>query len=106
MPFDLALSWAWSRIFTFRPKIVRRNGQLIARSDWRSQLFSLGFAGRQVVVDRTSRSIRIRRRIFWVVLRRRYIPFDAVQEVTYDYGDVSASTYVSFSHQQDDLFTV
>jgi hypothetical protein len=39
-------------------------------------------------------------------LRRRYIPFDAVQEVTYDYGDVSASTYVSFSHQQDDLFTV
>lgn len=106
MPFDFAFSAIWSRIFTFRPKIYRKDGQLIARSDWRSQFFSLGFAGRQVVVDRTRELIRIRKRTLWIARSTRFIPFKAVEAVTYDYHDVDPSGGWAWSHQQDDLFLV
>jgi hypothetical protein len=100
-------SWLWSRIFVFQPKILRHNGQLIARSGWRSQLFTLGFAGRQIVVDRQRHLIRIRTRSFWFARKTRFIPFNAVDEVTYDHHDIDpAGETLSWSHQQDDLFTV
>jgi hypothetical protein len=99
-------SWLWSRIFVFKPRVYRRNGQLIAQSGWRSQLFSLGFGGRQVVIDRQREMVRIRKRSFWFARSTRFIPFKAVEEVTYDYHDVSPHTYASWSHQEDDLFTV
>jgi len=104
---SLLASWVWSRIFCFQPKITRENGRLIARSGWRSQLFTLGFAGRQVVVDRQRKLVRIRRRSFWLVTKSRFIPFDAVHEVTYDYHDIDhGGEVLTYSHQQDDLFVV
>ena len=106
MPIDWAISALWSRIFTFRPKIYREHGQLIARSDWRSQVFSFGFAGRQVVVDRVRELIRIRKRTFWIARSTRFIPFQSVEEVTYDYHDIDPSGGWSWSHQQDDMYLV
>ena len=86
---DFPSNWIWNKVFTFRPKVSKSGNTLVATSDWRSQAFSLGFAGRTVIVDPQLRIVRIVYRRFWFAKTSRRIEFDWIQEVLYGYNDVS-----------------
>ena len=100
---DLPSAYLFSRVFAFRPVVRKAGNQLVASSDWRSQLFSLGFSGRRVVLDPAQKTIRLIIRRFWFWRTSRRIEFDWVQEVLYGYSDLSLGWS---ARQQQDLFTV
>lgn len=105
-PVEWAFSWVWAKVFAFSPKISRDVRKLIARSCWRSQLFTFGFAGRKVIVDPNRKLVIIRTRTFWFVRKVRFIPFDAIQEIIYTYNDIDPVGEWAYSHQTNDLFVI
>jgi hypothetical protein len=105
-PIDWSISLLWSRLFSFSPKVYSDKGLLIARTGWKANLFCLGFGGRSVTVDRNREMIRLRKRTLWFGITSRFIPFSAIKEITYGYVDVDPTAEISWSHQQNDLFTV
>ncbi len=106
--FDLPFSILFSRLFTFRPKVYWDGKLYVAKSDWKSQLFCLGFAGRKVVVDPVSKVVRINKRYIWAVHQTRRIEFDWISGINYDYNDINPASSVSWAtaRQHQDLFTV
>ena len=74
---------------------------LLARSDWKSQLVCLGFAGRSVTVDPARRLVRIRIRRFWFVTTSTVIVFDRVLYVLSGYRDWSFSNLSVFGAYRD-----
>lgn len=105
-PIEWGLSWIAARVFTFSPKVYCDKGLLIARTGWKANAFCLGFGGRSVSVDRNREMIRLRKRSWWFAINSRFIPFKAIEEITYGYNDVDPAGDISWSHQQDDLFMV
>jgi hypothetical protein len=99
----LPLEWITNRLFAFRPKVTKEGGLLVARSDWRSQLFSLGFASRTATVDPKLKTVRLGVRRAWVFRTWRCIEFDRIDEVLYGYNDLSSDWG---AHTTADLFTV
>jgi len=106
--FDLPWSILFSRLFTFRPKVVWDGKLFVAKSDWKSQVFCFGYSGRKVVVDPISKIVRIRRRIAWCFYHSRSIGFDQINEVNYTYKDLSPESpmWPITAYQQLDLFSV
>src|SRR5688572_26627494 len=92
---EWGVSWLTSRIFAFSPKIYCDKGLLIARTGWKANLFSFGFGGRSVAVDRNREMIRLRKRSWWFAINSRFIPFNAVQEITYGYSDLDPAADIS-----------
>ncbi|MBC8063983.1 MAG: hypothetical protein H7Y17_04080 [Chlorobia bacterium] len=106
-PIDWGISWITSRLFAFSPKVYSdKKGMLIARTSWKANLFSLGFAGRSVAIDRNREMIRLRKRAFWFAKSDRFFPFASIEEVLYGYKDIDLLQSMSWAHQQDDLFVV
>lgn len=102
--FDyLGFRWLISRIIRFRPYISKQGPALVARSGARSQICSLGFAGRKVEVDPIVRFVRVTNRLFWFLTSSRRIEFDRIAEILYDYNDVGVGFW---AYQQLDLFIV
>jgi hypothetical protein len=103
--FGWAISWVWSHVFRFRPRISTEGGRLVARSGMRAKVMSLGAWTRVVTVDPQERMVRIRGRAAWVFPLARAIPFDRIDEVLYSYGDYGAASDWS-AHQETDVYTV
>lgn len=92
-----------SRITCQRPKVRKTGGKLVATSDWRAHLWSLGFGSRKVVVDPAQKIVRIFYRRFWLARTSRRIQFDWVEEVEYGYNQLNPGFW---AYQENDLFTV
>ncbi len=86
--------------------MYREDRKLVARSCLRSQVFSLGFAGRKVIIDPNRKLVILRTRKLWLLRKSRFIPFDAIQEIIYTYNDIDPVGSWSWSHQTNDLFIV
>jgi hypothetical protein len=56
-------------------------------------------------IDPRLKAVRIFDRRFWFFIRRRRIPFDAIEGISYGYHDVAMSWF-SWEHQAQDVFTV
>jgi len=93
----------FSRLINVRPRVAKKGSLLVASSDWKSQLWSLGFGGRRLVVDPAQKTLRMVVRKFWFFRSSRRIEFDWVQEILYGYSDMSAGWG---AYQENDLFTV
>ncbi len=100
------VSVVFVRLFAFSPDVYSDKGLLVARTGWKANVFSIGFAGRSVTLDRNREMIRLRKRWFWFVVTTRYISFASVKEVLYGYTDVDPFQSFSWAHLQDDLFSV
>lgn len=100
---DFAFAAIFSRLVAIRPRVSKVGNTLVAVSDWRSQLWGLGFGGRRLVVDPTQKTVRMSVRRFWFFRTSRRIEFEWVAELIYGYSDVSPGWG---AHQQNDLFTV
>jgi hypothetical protein len=100
---DVGFSLIFSRLVNVRPVVRKQGNLLLASSDWKSQLWSLGFAGRKLVVDPQQKVARLILRRFWFWRTSRRIEFDWVQEVLYGYAEVSPGWG---AYQENDLFTV
>ena len=101
--FGILFDVIFSRVVATRPVMSRQGNGLIAKSDWRSQVISLGFGGRRVIVDPSQKFIRIAVRSFWFLRKYRTIGFDEVREICYGYNDWSIGWW---TYQEMDLFTV
>src|SRR5262245_22082129 len=88
------------------PRVRKAKGKLIASTAWRLRILTLGLTLRTVVIDRIEEVVRIRRRYFWLLTRKRKIPFEAVRVVSYDYQDLSIGSLWSWAHDSLDLFSV
>ncbi|HWA83564.1 MAG TPA: hypothetical protein VG820_09035 [Fimbriimonadaceae bacterium] len=100
---DFAFSAVFSRLVAVRPRVSKAGNKLVAVSDWRSQLWSIGFGGRRLVVDPALKTVRVVFRRFWFVRTSRRIEFDWVSEVIYGYNEVSPGWG---AYREDDLYTV
>jgi len=100
---DIGFSLLLSRLVQARPKVIKRGGLLVATSDWRSQLWCLGFAGRKLTVDPKQKILRMVWRRFWLFRTSRRIEFDWIEELRYGYADMSSGWG---AYQENDLFTV
>jgi len=100
---DLAFSLVLSRLVNTRPRVSKNGNLLVATSDWKSQLWCLGFAGRHLIVDPQRKTVRIGYRKFWFFRSSRRLEFDWIQDILYGYADVSPGFY---AYQSDDLYTV
>ncbi|MFI5384520.1 MAG: hypothetical protein ACHQ50_00200 [Fimbriimonadales bacterium] len=100
---DIAFSLIFSRLVNVRPRVKKQGNLLVAVSDWKSQFWSLGFAGRKLTVDPAQKVAHLQLRRFWFFRASRRIEFDWVQEVLYGYADMSTGFY---AYQENDLFTV
>lgn len=105
---NFAFNLAFGRFFQIRPKVQKVGGELVASSSWKSSLMSLGSWGRIVRVNPTSKTIRIRARLLWGIVRTRRIQFDWVEQVLYSYSDYSVGSVTSWvgGYQESDCFTV
>lgn len=104
-PIDWGFSWIWNRLFAFSPEVTKSKGVLIAKTCWKANLFSFGFAGRSVTIDPARRLVRIRKRTFWFAIHSRFVPFDAIREVTYGFQELSPFSSWT-AHQEEQLFQV
>jgi hypothetical protein len=95
-----------SRLFAVCPRISKGQGQLVATTAWRLRLLSLGSHCRRVVVDLRRKTLVIERTYFWAVSRRRRIPFQTIEAVTYGYQDWAFPFIWNWTHDTVDLFTV
>lgn len=93
-----------ARLFQIQPKVESKNGKLVAASDWRSQLISLGFGSRRLEVDPRAKVMRFWVRSWWFVTRVKRIEFDWVDAVLYGYSDLGGGEWST--HRSIDLFTV
>lgn len=101
------VSMALSRLFWIRPRIRKQGLLLEACSDWRSQVLSLGFGSRRVMIIYQQSVIRIFTRRFWLIFRVRRIPFDRISAILYGYADMSPGALMPWgAYQQNDLFWV
>ena len=104
---DIPTSFLFSRLFAIRPVIRKENGTLVAVSNWRTVLLTLGALQRKVVVDPRQRTIRLRMRRFWFVVKTRRIEFDWVQSVVYGHAEMSTGSVLPMNaYQEQDLFAV
>ncbi len=105
---DILWTFVFGRLFWIRPSVRRKGAVLVATSNWRTHVFTLGAYSRTVLVDTAQRAVRARTRRFWLFVRWRRFPFDAVRAVLYGYVDLSPdSVFSSISaFQRDDVFTV
>lgn len=101
--YDLVGRVVFGRLLNVRPKVSKEGDVLVARSGWKSHLFSLGFGGRTVRVEPKQRAIKVRTRRFWGFTTSKRIDFDWVEAVLYGYHDASVGLY---AYQANDLFTV
>ena len=104
--FDLLWTFIVSRLFWIRPKFKREADVLVAKSGWRTHLYTLGSYSRAVFVDPRQKAVRVCMRRFWLFVKWRRFPFDAVRGVTYNYTDISPGAGWSVAHESGDLFTV
>lgn len=93
------------RLFSWCPRIKKQDGQLIASTAWRHRILMLGWVLRRVIVDPARKELLLRHRYLWLIPRRRRIPFDQVEAVTYGYKDLALSTF-SWGYDSKDLFFV
>ena len=100
---DIGFSLVFSRLVQTRPVVRKEGDLLIACSDWKSQLMSLGFGGRKLVVDPKQKIMRMIVRRFWFFRSSRRIEFDWVGEILYGYWNSSLGWGAG---QPDELFTV
>jgi len=100
---DIGFSLVFSRLINVRPRVSKQGNRLVAASDWKSQLWGLGFGGRRLVVDPAQKALRMITRRFWFYRSSRRLEFDWIQEVQYGYADMSAGWG---AYQENDLFTV
>ncbi|HVT11298.1 MAG TPA: hypothetical protein VHE55_03450 [Fimbriimonadaceae bacterium] len=100
---DFAFAAVFSRLVAVRPRVSKVRNTLVAVSDGRSQLWSLGFGGRRLVVDPALKTVRVVYRRFWFFRTSRRIEFDWIAEVIYGYRDWSTGWG---AYREQDLFTV
>lgn len=96
----------FTRLLSICPRIRKSPGKIVASTAWRWRILSLGLSSRSVTVDREQREIVLRRRLFWVYRRRRRIPFDSIQAISYGYRDMSLGAYLAWAYDSTDLFSV
>jgi hypothetical protein len=96
-----------SSLFSFGPKISRDGKKLVARTSVPVLLLTLGLAWKRVVVDPDARTVTITSRfLFGLIPTERRIPFDSVDVITYDYGDLNPTTALGFTGDAIDRFAV
>lgn len=94
------------RLLSLTPRISKGSGKIVATSDFRIRLLSLGAFYRNVTLDLASSCVVITSRSFWLHRRRRTISFGEVEAVTYDYDDVNNRSLWSNAHDAYDWFSV
>jgi len=102
----LAFLLRGSRLLSVCPCVRKDVGRLTAWTSWRGWLLSLTLLHRRVVVDSARREIIIDRRVFWIIRRRRVIPFGEVEAIIYSYEDWGGGTSSGFTGEAIDLFAV
>jgi hypothetical protein len=87
------------------PRISKRGGKLVACTAWRLRILALGLLYRRVVVDPEAKQLEIYRRYLWLFSRRRQLPFEKIEAVTYAYQDWAGGASYS-AHDSLDLYEV
>lgn len=101
---DVAFSAMFSRWLAPRPSIRKVGNRLVVSSTWRTSLLSFGAVSRNVTLDAQDRLMRVTSRTCWAFTNVRWIKFQDVSEVVYDYRDLFSSDWIS--HTEQDLYTV
>lgn len=95
-----------SSLFSLGPKISREGRRLVARTSVPVLLLTLGLSYKRVVVDPAARAVTIERRFAGVFRTERRIPFDAIDAIVYQYGDLNPTTALGFTGDAVDRFAV
>jgi hypothetical protein len=77
------------KIIALGYRVARTAGRLVVREPLRIRILLLGAYSHQVVLDSTSQTIVIDRRIAWLHATRQKIPFADVRAVTYGYDNLA-----------------
>lgn len=94
------------RLFALCPRLTKNEERLIASTAWRMRIGLLDAVYRRVIVEPSARKLTIAGRYLWLIHRKREIPFNKIQAVTYGYDDMAMGSSFSYSHDSSDWFTV
>jgi hypothetical protein len=75
------------QLLSLGPRIRAEESRLIASTPWILRILNLGLWQRHVIVDRSSQTVTLHRRVAWLFLRTEDIPFNQIAAVTYGYED-------------------
>lgn len=90
------------------PKIYKDRDRLVARSSIIGLCLNLGLRYCKVIVDPHQKVISIRRRLAWLIPKKRTVPFKWIKSVTYGYADENPDQYTALwgGWQTFDFFRV
>lgn len=94
------------RWLSLSPKVAKRDGRIIVRSNRLLWLLMLGAASRTFWVEPAKKRFRVQSRSWWLRRRRQKIAFSSVAAVTYGYSDMSVAQHTSWAHNSFDCFSV
>lgn len=94
------------RLLGICPRIRKEGVCIIAITALRIRILFLGAFFKQVTIDPRHRTLTVASRYFWLFKRKRKYRFKELQAITYGYEDWNDTSWVSFSHDSFDWFTV
>lgn len=100
---DILWTFVGARLLNSSPTMSRNGDLLVVKSNWRQQLWTLGFGDRRIEIDRSKKIVHIFDRRFWLIPSSRRIQFDWVSQVTWGYTPLSTGFWARYEY---DLFSV
>jgi hypothetical protein len=95
-----------SRFLSQCPRVKKSQGRLIATTNWRLLIFTLGLYWHQVVVDPGKQVVLLRRRYAWFFWRGIRIPFRSIKSIDYGYQELNPAAGWAWSYDSADWYTV
>lgn len=97
----------YSRLLAWTPKIRVSRDQIVATTSLWWQILFLGTFRRQVTVDSRIKRVELEGRFFWFFKSRRYLRFDEIDGVLYEYHETGGSmSYVTGESEGPDNYHV
>jgi len=93
-------------LLSLSPRIRADESRLMASTPWILRILTLGLWLRLVIVDRSSQTVTLRRRVAWLFLQTEVIPFDQIAGVTYGYEDEHPFAGLFGAHDSLDHYLV
>jgi hypothetical protein len=102
----LAFWFRKARLLAVCPRVTETDDQIVARTSLKGFLVSLTLLHRVVTIDRSRKTVAIRRRLFWIIPRSRTIPFGHIDEILYSFEDWSITTLLDLTGDTLDCYAV
>jgi hypothetical protein len=90
------------RLFSRCPCIETQDGKLLAKSSWWAYMACLGLYSTEVAVDTVHRKVIVACRFFWFFQTKRFVSFNEIRCIAYDYQGPSGSALVRWLTDDDE----